>query len=52
MAGDGTKLLAELSDDELDAIVRFLRLATDLNERHAVRVRRLAAERASEPPAA
>jgi DNA-binding MarR family transcriptional regulator len=52
MAGDGTKLLAELSDDELDAIVRFLRLATDLNERHAVRVRQLAAERASEPPAA
>ena len=52
MAGDGAKLLADLTDDELDAVVRFLRIGTALNERHAVRVRRLAAERASEPPAA
>jgi hypothetical protein len=42
----------ELSDKELGAVVRFLRGGTELNERHAERVRRLAAEGASEPPAA
>lgn len=52
MAGDGAKLVGELSDKELDAVVRFLRAGTELNERHAQRVRQLAAERASEPPAA
>jgi DNA-binding MarR family transcriptional regulator len=52
MAGEGAKLLADFSDDELDAVVRFLRLGTEINERHAQRVRELPAARASEPPAA
>ena len=43
MAGEGVKLLGDLSDDELDAVVRFLRRGTDINERHAQRVRGLAA---------
>jgi len=52
MAADGVKLVGELSDKELEAVLRFLRVGTELNERHAQRVRQLVAERASEPPAA
>jgi DNA-binding MarR family transcriptional regulator len=52
MGAEGVELVRELSDKELGAVVRFLRGGTELNERHAERVRRLAAEGASEPPAA
>jgi DNA-binding MarR family transcriptional regulator len=52
MGAEGAKLVADLSDKELEAILGFLRLGSELNERHAERVRRLAAERSSEPPAA
>jgi DNA-binding MarR family transcriptional regulator len=51
MGAEGAKLVGELSNKELDAVVRFLRAGIELNERHAARVRALAAERASEPPA-
>jgi len=46
MAADGAKLVGELSDKELEAVVRFLRIGTELNERHAQRVRGLAARKA------
>jgi DNA-binding MarR family transcriptional regulator len=53
MGAEGAKLLADLSDKELEAVVRFLRVGTELNERHALRVRGLAAAaRSSDPPAA
>jgi DNA-binding MarR family transcriptional regulator len=52
MGADGVKLVGDLSDRELEAVLRFLRVGTELNERHAARVRGLAAEGASEPPAA
>jgi DNA-binding MarR family transcriptional regulator len=52
MGAEGAELLADLSEHELEAVVRFLRVGTDLNERHAQRVRRLAAEPRSESPAA
>jgi DNA-binding MarR family transcriptional regulator len=52
MGIEGEELLADLSDKELEAVLRFLRVGTELNERHAQRVRDLAAESTSEPPAA
>jgi DNA-binding MarR family transcriptional regulator len=52
MGVEGVELLADLSDKELEAVLRFLRVGAELNERHAQRIRGLAAERASEPPAA
>jgi DNA-binding MarR family transcriptional regulator len=52
MGAEGAKLLADLTDKELEAVVRFLRVGTELNEKHAQRVRGLAAARPSEPPAA
>lgn len=52
MGAEGAKLLADLTNKELEAVVRFLRVGTELNERHAQRVRGLAAARPSEPPAA
>jgi DNA-binding MarR family transcriptional regulator len=52
MGAEGAQLVEDLSDKELEAVIRFLRLGAELNERHAVRVRELAAARTSEPPAA
>jgi DNA-binding MarR family transcriptional regulator len=52
MGAEGAKLVGDLSDKELEAVFRFLRVGTELNERHALRVRELAAARASESPAA
>jgi DNA-binding MarR family transcriptional regulator len=52
MGAEGAELLRDLSDKELEAVIRFLRAGIELNERHAERVRKLAAEGASEPPAA
>jgi DNA-binding MarR family transcriptional regulator len=52
MGAEGVKLLGDMSNKELEAVIRFLSAGIELNERHAVRVRTLAAERESEPPAA
>jgi DNA-binding MarR family transcriptional regulator len=52
MGAEGVKLLGDLSDKELEAVLRFLRVGTELNERHAERVRGLAAGKTSRPPAA
>jgi DNA-binding MarR family transcriptional regulator len=52
MGAEGAGLVGDLSDEELEVVIRFLRVGTELNERHAVRVRELAAARRSEPPAA
>jgi hypothetical protein len=52
MGAEGVKLLGDLSNKELEAVIRFLSAGIELNERHALRVRALAAGGESEPPAA
>jgi DNA-binding MarR family transcriptional regulator len=52
MGAEGVKLIGDLSNKELEAVIRFLSAGIELNERHALRVRALAAGRESEPPAA